>query len=76
VVRGRVAGSKRVKINLNPWIVDVIFIGLRLEFYSMPTPEIIPNNSVLGPTQLAICNEEVEDISLERRYGLRKKVLC
>lgn len=67
-VGGRISAFKKswFKISADPWILELVSTRLRLEFYSTPTQEIVPNNAVLGPSQWAICNEEVEGMIKKR----------
>lgn len=77
-IGGRISAFKKswFKISADPWILELVSTGLRLEFYSTPTQEIVPNNAVLGPSQWAICNEEVEDMIKKRAVVRRDKGLC
>lgn len=66
-VGGRISALKKswFKISANPWILELVSTRLRLEFYSTSTQEIVPNNAG-GPSQWAICNEEVEGMIKKR----------
>ncbi|KAI9559479.1 hypothetical protein GHT06_013472 [Daphnia sinensis] len=46
-------------ITNDPWILESVVGGVRLEFLSNPTQFTAPRNAVMRPDQEALCNEEV-----------------
>ncbi|KAK4028864.1 hypothetical protein OUZ56_021883 [Daphnia magna] len=49
-------------ITSDPWILESVAGGVRLEFLSSPTQLTAPRNAVRGPDQEALCNEEVQGL--------------
>lgn len=55
---GRFIDGLRAITN-DPWILESMAGGLRLDFKSNPTQLAAPRSAVMGPYQEALCNEEV-----------------